>query len=242
MLLLRVSFVLLLCANGLIAARALGYLGNASGGEARRLEQQVAPESVRVVGVGERPRLTAGAPGSELGRKEGDKEEKGQRHQQGGEQACQRWADLVEADAAQLERLLSQSFPSVAVARRTNTEVVGYWVFIPPLATRDEAKRKVAEIEQLGEQEFFIVQAAGPNQFAVSLGTYRTEAAANTRLEALRAKGVKSARVGERRGKALHTLEVRGLREQAEVVRQAVSGLLPKAVSSACIEEQGAAM
>lgn len=79
------------------------------------------------------------------------------------------------------------------------------------------------------------MQAAGPNQLAISLGTYRTEEAASAGLAMLQGKGVKSARMGERKGRPpFNILEIRGPEGEAEALRQAIVGLLPKASPSAC--------
>ena len=60
------------------------------------------------------------------------------------------------------------------------------------------AQKKVAELKALGIDEYFIVQDEGKMQWAVSLGVFSTEDAARSRLETLRAKGVKTAQTGER--------------------------------------------
>ena len=58
--------------------------------------------------------------------------------------------------------------------------------------------RKAAELKDLGIDEYFIVQEEGPLRWALSLGVFRTEDAAQARLSALRARGVRTARVGQR--------------------------------------------
>ena len=221
--LLRLAVFLLVLANLLFFAWAQGHLGKPGNPDARRVGQQLSPELVKVVSRGEPPRAA--------NRK--DEAEAAVTDKKDGE-SCQLWADLANADADQVERVLGEQFAGFKAVRRTSAEVSGYWVFVPPLASKEEANRKTAELEELGVQEFFVVQGGGPNQLAISLGTYRTEAGANTRLEALRAKGVKSARVGERRGKPVNTLEIRGPEAQAEALRQAIAALLPKASAAAC--------
>jgi hypothetical protein len=130
---------------------------------------------------------------------------------------------------------LSNQFAAFKATRRTVAENSGYWVFIPPLLNKEEVGKKTAELQQLGIQDFFVVQASGPNQLAISLGTYRTEEAANAGLETLRAKGVKSAKVGERKVRPpFNTLEIHGPEAQAEAVRQAITTLLPRAIATVC--------
>lgn len=225
--LLRPAVYLLLLANLLLFAWAQGYLGKPADPDAQRIAQQLLPEQLRVVSRGESPRA--------MSRKnEADAAiEKRNGNGNGNGESCLSLTDLANADADQVERLLGEQFAAFKATRRTTAEVTGYWVYVPPLASKDEASRKAAELEQLGVQEFFVV-TGGANQLAISLGTYRSEAAANTRLEALRAKGVKSARVGERKGKPVNAFEIRGPETDAEALRQALGTLLPKAGPTAC--------
>ena len=58
-------------------------------------------------------------------------------------------------------------------------------MFIPPQGSRQGALRK-AELKELGIDEFFIVQEEGEHRWALSLGVFRSEEAAQARLAALR--------------------------------------------------------
>jgi len=71
-------------------------------------------------------------------------------------------------------------------------------VFIPPQANRAAALKKTAELKSLGIDDYFILQDEGKMRWALSLGVFSSEEAARSRLEALRAKGVRSAQTGER--------------------------------------------
>lgn len=151
---------------------------------------------------------------------------------------CLQWNDLAAADADRLERLVAERFAGASRARSVPPVLAanaGWWVFIPPLANRAEAERKASELKRLAVPEFFIVQEAGANRFAISLGIFSSEEAANERLNELREKGVRSARVGERntspRGA---TLEVRIGDSDFEALRLAVAQTLPAARASAC--------
>lgn len=153
-------------------------------------------------------------------------------------QRCLQWHDLAAADADRLERLVAERFAGASRARSVPPVVAasaGWWVFIPPLANRAEAERKASELKRLAVPEFFIVQEAGANRLAISLGIFSTEEAANERLNELREKGVRSARVGERntspRGA---TLEVRISDSDFEALRLAAAQTLPAARASAC--------
>lgn len=229
--LMRLAVFLLLLANLLLFVWTQGYLGASTNPDARRLEQQLLPEHLRIVSRGEPPRAAAKKVEVE---KVVDKAA-----DSGGEkkavESCQLWSDLTAGDADRIERLLAERFAALKAKRRTAGEIIGYWVFIPPLASKEEASRKVAELQELGVKDYFIVPNSGSSPLAVSLGTYRGEEAAKARLEALRAKGVRSARIGERRSEsALSTLEIHGLAADVETLRKTVVALLPKASAAPC--------
>jgi hypothetical protein len=217
-----VVFVLVL-ANLLLFVWARGYLGAPAEADSRRLEQQLLPERIVVVSRGEPPpSVKARANGGTSG-------------EQKVNESCRIWSDLAAGEADEVEQLLRESFAEFRTSRRTVNENSGYWVYIPPLASKEEVSRKTAELQQIGVDDFFVVQASGPNQLAISLGTYRTEEAANAGLETLRAKGVKSARVGERRGKPAYViLEVRGPAAQADALQRSIAARLPKLTTKAC--------
>ena len=84
------------------------------------------------------------------------------------------------------------------LAQRRTEEAAAWWVFIAPQANRPAALKKGAELKALAVEDYFIVQDEGPLRWAVSLGVYRTEEAAQARLAALRDQGVRSAQVGAR--------------------------------------------
>jgi hypothetical protein len=220
---MRIAVFLLLLANLLLLVWTRGYLGAPANPDARRAEQQLLADQVKVVGRADPPRTT------------NRKDEAEKPVDAKGMVACQLWSDLVSADADQVERLLAEQFSAFKATRRTIAENSGYWVYVPPLANKEEVSKKTAELQLLGIDDYFVVQASGPNQLAISLGTYRSEEAAKAGLEGLRAKGVKSARMGERKGKPpFNTLEIRGPETQADALRQAIVALVPKASSTAC--------
>jgi hypothetical protein len=70
-------------------------------------------------------------------------------------------------------------------------------VFIPPQGSRQAALKKAAELKSLAV-DYFIVQEEGESRWALSLGVFRSEEAAQARLDMLRDRGVRSAQVGPR--------------------------------------------
>jgi len=112
--------------------------------------------------------------------------------------ACMEWGSFTVADASRAEQALEPLALGPRRAERRTEEHAGWWVFIPPQGNRQSALRKAAELKQLGVEEYFIVQDEGALRWALSLGVFRTEEAAQARLAVLRAQGVRTARVGVR--------------------------------------------
>lgn len=112
--------------------------------------------------------------------------------------ACLEWGSFTLTDAPRAEKLLEPLALGTRLAPRRTEETAGWWVFMPPQGSRQAALKKAAELKNLGIDEFFVVPDEGPYRWAVSLGVFRNEDAAQARLAALRTQGVRSARVGPR--------------------------------------------
>ncbi len=112
--------------------------------------------------------------------------------------ACLEWGSFSPAEALHAERRLEPLALGARLAQFRGEENAGWWVFIPPQTSRAAAQKKTAELKKLGVEDYFVVQEAGRQRWALSLGVFRAEDAAKARLEALRAKGVKSAQLGAR--------------------------------------------
>jgi hypothetical protein len=216
---LKVVALVLFLANLLFLAFGAGYFGHPANPDAARLEQQLEPGRVRIVGYGNQPPPLPAERRSEVE-----------------EILCLRWEHLAGGEADQLASTLAEKFEGVRVERRAEpAEPSGWWVQVPPLATRAEAERKAAELKQLGAGDLFIMQDAGANYLAISLGVFSSERRAQERLAELKGKGVKSARVLPRPGKeSLFALEARGPLERKAEVQAFATTLAPRAAALPC--------
>jgi sporulation related protein len=111
---------------------------------------------------------------------------------------CLEWGSFTLTDAPRAEKALEPLALGPRLAQRRTEETAGWWVFIPPQGNRAAAVRKAAELKSLSIEDYFIVQEEGPYRWAVSLGVFRSEDAAQQRLVTLRNQGVRSARVAPR--------------------------------------------
>jgi len=214
----RVVVFLLILVNLLFLAWTQGYFGESSDPDAFRVQQQLQADRIKVVARDEPP---AAAAKPELVAKVED-----------AALQCVQLGDLSLAESARIESLLADKWPAFK-AQRTVTEGGGYWVFIPPLAGKQEVDAKAAELKRLRVPELFIVQEAGANNRAISLGLFASREAATARLEMVRNLGVKSAKMGERRPSKV-LLEMHGPEAQSDALRQALAEALPEGQPLPC--------
>jgi len=111
---------------------------------------------------------------------------------------CIEWGSFTLTDAPRAEKALEPLALGVRLGQRRTEETASWWVYIPSQKSRQGALRKAEELRQLGVGEYFIMQEEGPQRWALSLGVFRSEDAAQARLAALRRQGVRTAQVGQR--------------------------------------------
>jgi hypothetical protein len=220
---MRAFVFLLILANLMFLAWTQGYFDSASDPDALRVQQQLLADRVRIVARDEAQAeaIKAERIGKPAAKKTSD--------------VCLQLTEPSIADAERIESRLAEKLPAFKAQRTVIESRASYWVFIPPFANKREAENKAVELKKLGVPEFFIVQENGPKNWAISLGLFSSMEAATSRLEALRGKGVKSARIGEREGKpTLAALAISGPEAQVETLRQLVADTLPESKSTTC--------
>jgi hypothetical protein len=177
---MRALFLVLVLANLAFYAWSR-YGGTGDAPDVAPLSRQIQPEKLKVISPADLPPpVSAAKKPSAL------------------TLACMEWGSFTVADAPRAEQALESLGLGARLAQRRSEEQAGWWVFIPPQANRQSALRKAAELKQLGVEDYFVVQEDGAYRWALSLGVFRSEEAAQARLAALRGQGVRSARVGAR--------------------------------------------
>lgn len=122
--------------------------------------------------------------------------------------SCLQWGTFAEADLDRVRRDLVASLPAGRWSEAKIPVTANWWVYIPPASDRGEAERKLRQLAALGVQDYYLVDAEGPWRNAISLGVFKSEDAASAFLQGLRAKGVRSARVGSREHRLMQTAVV----------------------------------
>ena len=183
---MRVVVLLLLLAN--VMWLAFTVLDRAGSGEGIRLKEQVQPDKIRLL----TPQQVAALGPAKVAALA---------------DVCLEWGPLSDAERGRaladleplgLGRLLTQKRVESATA---------FWVFLPPVVNRAAADRRVADLRAAGIKDVFVVDS-GPQRFAISLGVFRTEEAANVHAAQLAQQGVGNAKVGPRQQTTVQTLLV----------------------------------
>lgn len=211
---LRVTVIILIFANLLALALWRGWLGDgASYGEPERLSNQLNPERLRLMTEARPPAappaVVKPAPEPEPAVAKEKAEAESPPADSVAPQACVVFAGLSPDQARELTARIAKAGTGFKLSETRSEAPSSWWVHIPAQGSRDGAEKKAAELRRLGVDDLFIMQDAGPNQFAVSLGLYKNEVAATRLLDALKEKGVRSAQIATR-GAGTVRIEVRG--------------------------------
>lgn len=193
---LKFIFLAALLANGALFAYQRGFLGDLipNDREPNRAALQVQPDKVRLVGaaeVAEVARAAAAAASAAAAAAAAKKAES---------LACLDVGSFLLADGKRFETLLVPLALGERQSRRNVQvqEVASHLVYIPALATKEATDKKAGELRQLGVTDYFLINDNSPFRGGISLGVFKFEEAARSRLTALMKQGVHSAKLGSR--------------------------------------------
>jgi hypothetical protein len=177
---MRTALLILVLAN--VAFFAYSRLGGGAGenGEAQIIGQQFNRDKIRLLTPEQVSALTRRPETSKAA------------------VACLEWGAFAGGDIARAGQALEPLELGAKLTQRRQQDVAGFWVYIAPLASRQIATQKAAELKRLGVDEYFVVPDDPKWRNAISLGVFKTEEAAKARRDAVRAKGVKNAAMGAR--------------------------------------------
>jgi hypothetical protein len=192
---LKLVFLLLLLANGVLFAFHQGYLEavSPSGHEPERMKNQLNAEKIKQIA------LPVAAPAAET-----PAETVASDAQPGNENetsvlkaACIEIGSFTASEARRFETQLA-SLPLLGKATRLEVaEPSSHMVLIPPQNDKAGADKKVAELRSLGVTDYYVLQDP-PNpelRWGVSLGIFKSEEAARAYLTQMSQRGVRSARL-----------------------------------------------
>jgi hypothetical protein len=173
---MRTAVLLLIVANVLL----FGYarLDRAAHSEAGRLGEQVQPDRIRVLtsqqvaALG--PAKVAALP-----------------------DVCVEWGPFTETDRVRAQADLEPLTLGRLLSQRLVPGDATWWVNTGAMGSRAAAERRAAELRAQAIDDLSVVDM-GRGQFTISLGVFRSEAAAVGRSESLQSRGVSGTRVEPR--------------------------------------------
>lgn len=191
---MRLAFFLLLLLNVALYPFVSGLVARqGDGSEPLRMSSQLKPDSIRILPADVAPAEARAKPGaSELAMPAGDEPT-----------VCQALDGLSREQIDVLAARIREQQLAAQLSETEQIETTAWWVNIPDMPTRQIAERKQAELRALGIRDMIVMgEPADPQKLAISLGLFKTEAAAKELLASLNGQGVRSARITPREGRA----------------------------------------
>ena len=177
-----IAFLLLIANLTLFGYTKLDAMG---AGEGARLSQQVQPEKIKLL----TPQQVAALGPAKVASLA---------------DVCAEWGPMSDVDKARALSSLEPLDLSRLMTQKRVEVITNYWVYLPPVANRGAAEKRLAELKGQNVKDTAIMDT-GPQRNAISLGVFHTETAAKARLDALEAQGIKNAKVGTRAQSVLQT-------------------------------------
>jgi hypothetical protein len=198
---MRLTFFILLLINVALFPIVSGLVPVGSDdSEPLRLSSQLNPERIRILPSGAEVPKPAGIVPVQPVLSEAEPE------------ACSALSGLAREQVDAIGARILELQLAVQVSEAEQTATTSWWVHMSGLQTRQQAERKQAELRALGVREMSLMAEPGDSEkLAISLGLFKTEAAAKDLLASLVTKGVRNARIAPRDGPAgRFRVELRG--------------------------------
>ncbi|MBZ0104702.1 MAG: SPOR domain-containing protein [Sulfuricella denitrificans] len=151
---------------------------------------------------------------------------------------CLEWGIFSKTELAHVQDMLKtlQLGEDAITLSNAPEKTSKYWVYIPPLKSKTESQKKQEELKGLGIEDSLIMQDNNKWRYAISLGVFSTQAAADKYLSQIRAKNVKSAHSGPRildDGHTVITIKASGRNLETDLIKMKLDfpGTELKAVS-----------
>jgi len=195
---MRLLFLLLLLGN--LAFFAVNYFELDWGEKAPQSAGQLHPELIQLRDTGK-----AGAAANKMAAKTVPVKKRAPVKPKDNKLYCLEWGDFSGEDLKNTTAALAKLKLGKKLGQREVVQDTGFWVYMPPLRSKARVKKKIRELENLGVYEYYVISGKGRWKNSISLGIFKTRAAAQKLYKKLKAQGVRSAKMGERASKLIST-------------------------------------
>ena len=203
---MRFVFWALLCANALLFAYGRGFLGGAEPEQrepARLRNQLAAGKLVLLTGAQAQAIADAAAPAESPAESSAESAAEVPAVAPPAVAPAAPAVACVETDAfaaGEARRFETRLARLDLGARQTRLtvpfqEVTSHLVYLPPQGGKEGADRRTAELRERGVTNSFVMQGESPLKWAISLGVFKTEAAARSETARLTKLGVANVRI-----------------------------------------------
>jgi SPOR domain len=185
---MRTLFLAVLLANLMLGA--WGYWQQTQPPpNAAYLQQQILPERIRLITTEEAERMAAPRKPT-------------------APSVCIEWGAFAAADVPKAIEAIEAL--GVKTQERRQEDAARWWVMLPPLANRAAANTRIAELKKAGIEDVGLIDDdAGGFRNGISLGLFRSEDGARTRVDMLAKRGVAGVRIVPREQTLRVYLQVR---------------------------------
>lgn len=197
---LKFVFWALLALNAVLFAYGRGYLGTPAGSEREpaRLKNQLATERIALLGEAEAKALAdSAAPAEEAEAPAEPAATPPAPAPAASLLACVQAGPFAAGDVRRFESRIARLELGERQTRISVPfqEVSSYMVYLPPAGGKEGADKRTAELKERGIDNFFVMQGESAMKHAISLGVFKTEAAAQTQAAILGRQGVRGVRI-----------------------------------------------
>lgn len=200
---MRFVFWALLCANALVFAYGQGLLGSFDAGarEPGRLRNQLAADKLVLLSAAQAQAMASAAAAAPAETETAATVETTAEPAPAAPAvqpiACLESEAFAPGDARRFETRLARLDLGARQTRLTVPfqEVTSHLVYLPPQGGKEGADRRSAELRERGVTSFFVMQGDSPLRGAISLGVFKTEAAARVHAATLAKQGVQGVRI-----------------------------------------------
>jgi hypothetical protein len=119
--------------------------------------------------------------------------------------ACVELGGFGTDESRRVDGLIEQLGLTAKFEKRQTQDSASYMVYLRPYRSMAEAERALTSLRNIGVTDLYLITDNSPQRLGISLGLFKTEAAANAQMAALTQRGLRLLRVDRRDSTLIRT-------------------------------------